>query len=198
MSAVSAWIVREYFESLGYLVTQPCKYSVASKKRKPDELVDLIICNPAIKEHVIPEQLIWKTSDLNSIAGAVIGVSGWHTDRFYAATFAQAPELFRFAGDKALKFAAQRIGLKNPAKILCLPQLPASEKLKNDSIKTLREHGIDGVLSFRTLLLELVRSINTNNNYEKSDLLQIIRLLKNYGLLKDGQMDFFVKERKKR
>ena len=33
-------------------------------------------------------------------------------------------------------------------------------------------------------------SIDSNRNYGKSDTLQVIRVLKNYDLLKDAQMDF--------
>ena len=34
-----------------------------------------------------------------------------------------------------------------------------------------------------------------NNNYQKSDLIQTLRILKNYGMLKDPQMDLFAKSR---
>lgn len=197
MSSVNEWIVREYFESLGYLVIQPCKYSAAGKK-KPEEHISFIIHNPAITENVIPGHLIWATEDLKSISGAIIGILGWHTDRFYPASFEQAPEIYRFAEDKTIKSVARKTGLKNPAKILCLPQFPVSEKLKHEAIELLKSRGIDGVLTFRTLLLELARSVNVNRNYEKSALLQIIRLLKNYGLLKDDQMELFVRKNKKK
>ena len=49
----------------------------------------------------------------------------------------------------------------------------------------------NGVLSFRTMLLELVEHLDTAKNYEKSDLLQILRILKTYDLLKDAQLDLF-------
>jgi hypothetical protein len=53
----------------------------------------------------------------------------------------------------------------------------------------LKEKGVDGILSFRAMLLDLIEKIDANRNYGKSDTLQVIRLLKNYDLLKDAQLD---------
>ena len=53
----------------------------------------------------------------------------------------------------------------------------------------LKEKGVDGILSFRSMLLDLIEKIDSNRNYGKSDTLQVIRVLKNYDLLKDAQLD---------
>jgi len=37
-----------------------------------------------------------------------------------------------------------------------------------------------------------------NRNYEKSDVLQMLRILKNYDLLKDRQMELFKSKKKAR
>jgi hypothetical protein len=79
------------------------------------------------------------------------------------------------------------------AKILCLPKLPLSGELKQRTIQILRDKGVDGVISFETILSELVDRVDTSKNYEKSDLLQIIRLLKNYDLIRERQLDMFSK-----
>lgn len=42
------------------------------------------------------------------------------------------------------------------------------------------------------------RQRKAEEEYEKSDLLQVIRLLKNYGLVRDDQLDFFVAGRRRR
>jgi len=47
------------------------------------------------------------------------------------------------------------------------------------------------------MLLELVSAVSLNRNYEKSDLLQILRILKAYGLVKDPQLEFFEKRGRK-
>lgn len=195
MSAVSELIAREYFEELGYLVSQPCKYSASGRAKRVEEEIDLLIVHPLVSEQRIPDQLVWTTSDLKTVGRAVVGVRGWHTERFYAATFAQTPEILRFAERVARDAAAVRLGSASVAAILCLPELPASGELKARTLAVLKEHGIDGILSFRTMLTELLCHVEVNRNYEKSDLLQTLRILKNYGLVKDPQMELFGKRR---
>ena len=53
----------------------------------------------------------------------------------------------------------------------------------------LKAHGIDAIISFRAMLLDLLEKIEINQNYTKSDTLQVMRILKNYDLLKDTQLD---------
>ncbi len=76
--------------------------------------------------------------------------------------------------------------------------MTASADLHDETLAMMRENGVDGVLSFRTMLLELVNHLDTAKNYEKSDLLQILRILKTYDLLKDAQLDLFSATAKKR
>jgi hypothetical protein len=197
MAAVNEWIVREYFEFLGFFVIQPRKYQVPGRAKKAEEEIDLIVCNPGVANQKLPEHLVWTGKDLSGVARAVVGVRGWHTERFSANTFEQAPDILRFSDADVLRLAQRRFGSERVAKVLCLPQLPASPELREQSLAFLQSRGIDGVLLFRTLLQELVALIDVNKNYEKSDVLQTIRILKAYGLLTvERQMDLF--ERKKR
>jgi hypothetical protein len=53
----------------------------------------------------------------------------------------------------------------------------------------LKAHGIDGIISFRSMLLDIIERVEINKSYGKSDTLQVIRILKNYDLLKDAQLD---------
>ena len=195
MASVNEWIAREYFEMLGYMVIQPCKYAVTGRSKRIEEETDLIVLNPLIAEHVLPQHLLWTTGDLKKIARAVIGVCGWHTERFYPAMFENLPEIVRFAGDESLKMAARRLGNNQIAKILCLPQLPVAQKLKDDTLRILKAKGIDGILEFRTMLAEIISRVDKNRNYEKSDVLQIIRILKNYDLFKEAQLELFTGKR---
>lgn len=191
MASVNEWIAREYFEMLGFLVIQPCKYSVSGKKRIEEE-TDLIILNPLVTEQVLPPALLWTKSDLKKISRAIVGVYGWHTDRFYPNMLEKLPEIVRYAGDESVKMAARQLGGGPIAKILCLSQLPVAQKLKDETLRILKAKGIDGVLDFRAMLLEIINGVDKNRNYEKSDVLQIIRILKNYDLLKrDAQLEFF-------
>ena len=48
------------------------------------------------------------------------------------------------------------------------------------------------------MLTDLVSETETNRNYQKSDLLQIIRILKNYDFFKEPQMELFKAKRKRK
>lgn len=193
MSSVNETIVSEYFEFQGYLVSQPCKYMVPGRHKRLEEEIDLVVVNPLVTEQRMPEALVWTSADLRGIARAVVGVYGGHTERFSAARLEQAPEILHFASDRALDVVARQLGSRDIARILCVPELPASGDLRNNTLKMLRDNGINGVLSFRTMLQDLINGVDTKRNYEKSDLLQVIRILKNYDLVKSGQMELFGK-----
>ena len=195
MSAVSEWIVREYFETQGFLVRQPSKYQVSARPKLAEEEIDLLVFNPAAMEHRIPEPPVWGAAEVRQVARAVVSVRGWHTERFSPSLLARVPEIVRFADPAALKTAVRDLGPGPVARILCVPDLPASRPMASRTLEVLREKGIDGVLLFRTMLLELLAHVDAQKNYEKSDLLQILRILKKHDLLKEAQMDFFRKGR---
>jgi hypothetical protein len=198
MSAVSDTIVKEYFENLGFFVRQPRKYQVVARSKQVDEEIDLMVFNPTVQEQHIPEQPIWGFAELQHISRAVVGLRGWHTERFSPAILETSPEIYRFASVDALKNVTRIMGEGPVAKILCLPDLPASKPLRKAALDILKSKGIDGVILFRTILIELAESVDAQKMYERSDLLQTMRILKNYDLLKDGQMDLFrVKRRAK-
>ncbi|HEX2862904.1 MAG TPA: hypothetical protein VHN79_14750, partial [Lacunisphaera sp.] len=67
--------------------------------------------------------------------------------------------------------------------------LPTAEPFRTQSVNLLKEHGVDAIISFRAMLLDLLEKVEVNQNYTKSDTLQVMRILKNYDLLKDTQMD---------
>ena len=198
MSSVNEWVVREYFEALGYLVIQPCKYIPSGRPKKIEEEIDLVVFNPLVTEPVRSERMVWTGDDLRGVPRAVVSVYGWHTDRFTPAMLERIPEILRFASEESLRHAERLAGTRELARILCLPQLPASDVLRENTLTMLRQKGVDGVLLFRTMLLELIDSVDKNRNYEKSDLLQIIRILKNYNLLKDRQLELFGRKRRAR
>lgn len=193
MANVTDAVVKEYFEAIGYLVSQPHKHAIAARSKTGEEDIDLVVVNPAVTEHRVPENFVWDTADLRGVRAAVVGVRGWHTERIYATDVENSPDLLRFVQPAALRFAAGVLGTQTFARVLCLPALAASGELKQKTINFLKSGGVDGVIPFRTMLLELVRWVQTNRNYEKSDLLQVIRLMKNYDLVNVGQMELFQK-----
>ena len=79
-----------------------------------------------------------------------------------------------------------------------VPALPSGTEARQQSIEVLRAKGIDSVIAFRTMLAGLINHIEVNRNYQKSDLLQIIRILKNYDLFAPPQLELFDLPKKKR
>jgi hypothetical protein len=195
MSAVSEWIVREYFEALGFLVQQPRKYTVQSRRKRPDEEIDLLVYNPRAVDAPPPRSMLWGAAELRGVARAIVGIRGWHSDRFSPALVELSPEIYRFAEEISVRKVASQLGEGPVAKILCLPGLSASGDLKKRALDLLHAKGVDGVLSFPTMLTELTATVDPGSNYEKSDLLQILRILKNYDLLKSPQLELFRKRR---
>jgi len=199
MAAVTESVVREYFEALGYLVSQPRKYVLPGKPKTAEEEIDFVIENPRITKHEITTNtLLWTTEDFSRVARAVVGVVGWHTDRFYARTFDQEPEILRFARPRSIRYAERMLGSTAIAKVLCLPRLPASKALLEKSLTVLKRRGVDGVVTFDRMLVELVFRTDTKRNYEKSDILQVIRLLKIHGLLSNDQLELFAPRRRRK
>jgi len=112
-----------------------------------------------------------------------------------------SPEIFRFLEEKVLK-KAQTIfpsdAGEDLTKILVLPGLPTAEPFRSQSVEVLKEKGVDGIISFRSMLLDLIDKVEVNRSYGKSDTLQVIRILKNYDLLNNGQLDMFPERGAKR
>jgi hypothetical protein len=193
MSAVSEWIVREYFEALGFLVRQPVKYQVVARSKRAEEEIDLVVSNPAANGEPASKRLLWAASDLRHVARAVVSIRGWHTESFTPGVLEMSPEIFRFTEDEVVRIARRLLGDGPIARILCVPTLPPPGAALDKAREMLSARGVDGVLSFRTILLELTARVDVNRHYEKSDLLQVLRLLKNYGLLQTPQLPLFAR-----
>ena len=104
--------------------------------------------------------------------------------------------IFRFLEENVLREASRLFaseGGDDPGgaltKILVLPSLPTAEPFRSQSVELLKARGIDAIISFRAMLQDLIEKIEPNQNYSKSDTLQVMRLLKNYDLIKDAQLD---------
>lgn len=197
MSSVSETIVREYFELHAFLVGQHRKY-IAQSRREEDD-IDFFVLNPHPQKRAAEMPFVLASPDLPFLERAVVVVKGWHTETFSPAVLAHAPEIFRFVEPKVFQRAARVFGADGaPVKILVVPALPQGAEARQKSIGVLRSKGIDAVIPFGTMLADLVEHIEVNRNYQKSDLLQIIRILKNYDFFKEPQLELFKAGRRKR
>ena len=198
VSAVSETIVREYFELHEFLVRQHRKY-ISQTRREEDDDIDFFVVNPhpRAQGQVLP--FVLASQDLAGIERAVVVVKGWHTETFSTARLTSAPEIFRFVEPRVFQQAARAFGEEGtPLKILVVPALPHDPHARLESIALLRSKGIDAIIPFQTMLADLVRETEVNRNYQKSDLLQVIRILKNYDFFKEPQLELFKPKRKRK
>ncbi|MBH53373.1 MAG: hypothetical protein CMI18_03385 [Opitutaceae bacterium] len=204
MSSIDESIVREYFEQNGYLVRQLRKYQVQSRKKTTDEEVDLLVYNPSYQPNSRKPDFMLFSSELAYIHKAVVVVKGWHTLRFTPSMLKSSPEIFRFLEKTVVKKVSDLFfdDTKGSAegdegkdsdllKILVLPGLPTENPYREQSMQLLQEKGVDGIISFRSMLLDILAKIEINRNYQKSEILQVLRILKNYDLLGNPQMELF-------
>jgi hypothetical protein len=199
MPAVSESIVREYFELHGFLIRQQRKFT-GQTRREDEEDIDFFVFNPRRQAPPAALPFVLESADLAFIERALVVVKGWHTETFGAGRLARATAIFRFVDPKAFQQASRAFGPDGaPLKILVVPALPQGARAREESIALLRAKGIDAVIPFGTMLADLVKSCDTNRNYQKSDLLQMIRILKTYDFFKEPQLELFkAKERRKR
>jgi hypothetical protein len=197
MAAVSESIVREYFELNGFLVRQFRKH-VAPAVREDDD-IDFLVLNPQPESRTTERPFLLDASDLKYLERAIVILKAWHTDVFTPALLAHTPDFFRFLEKKSFQVAAAGLGKgSNLLKILVVPDLPKQSQARDQSAEILRSKGLDAAISFPTMLAFLVNQVEPNRNYQKSDLLQLIRILKNYEFFKEPQLDLFRPRRKRK
>ena len=189
-------LVREYFEMNGFFVRQARKYAVQSRRKRADEEGDLLVINPAPRQGGdLPFQLFG--SDLPGLSAAVVAVKAWHTTKAVTPTMIRKGDLLEFVRKEAVEAAREAFAELTPAegrplaKILVLPGIPAQEPQRSESITLLRESGVDHVLTFRTILENLVQAVESNQSYAKSDTLQLLRILRVYDMVKAAQLELF-------
>ena len=196
MSAIDEGIVREYFEQNGFLVRQARKYQVQARRKVAEEEIDLVVFNPAWQRDSRKPDFFLFSNELPYVHKAIVSVKPWHTGVFTPNMMKSSPEIFRFLEENVVKQVA-RIFTPDATedaggaltKILVLPSLPTAEPFRSQSVELLKAKGVDAIISFRAMLIDLLEKIEINQNYAKSDTLQVMRILKNYDLLRDTQMD---------
>ena len=196
MSAIDEGIVREYFEQNGFFVRQVRKYQVQARKKTSEEEIDLLVVNPSWQRGGRKPDFFLFATELPFLQRAIVAIKPWHTDVFSPGTLKNAPEkIFSFLQDNVLRQVARLFPTEaegaggDITKILVLPALPTAEPFRSQSVELLKQRGVDAMISFRGMLLELIDKVEINRSYGKSDTLQVIRLLKNYDLLKETQLD---------
>lgn len=197
MQRVEEAIVSEYFEQNGFLV-RPLRKSRGQTKKGLDEGLDLYVRNMVPLEGSRDPNFLLFSSELRYLESAIVCVRGWFSDKAALASMTGGAEILKhlesnvfkkvekwFAYDPAVTFGTRVL----PKKILVAPVFPTHEPHRSQCIELLREKGVDGIVSFKSMALDLVDRVDTKQIYDKSDLLQTLRVLKTYDLIKDSQMN---------
>lgn len=197
MQRIEETIVTEYLEQNGFLV-RPLRKSRPQTKKTLDEGLDLYVRNMVFREGGRDPNFLLFSSELRYLESAIICVRGWFADKAALATMSSGAEILKylegnvfkkvekwFQYDPGVSFGTAVL----PKKILVAPVFPSHEPHRSQCVELLREKGVDGILSFKSMLLDLIDRVDTKQVYEKSDVLQLLRILKTFDLVKDSQMD---------
>lgn len=199
MSAINETIVREYFELHGFLVRQQRKY--LPRTQREDEEIDLFVYNPAPSGEPVSIPFIIESEHLSCISSAFVSIKAWHTDSFSPSIIKRLePDIIRFVQKdiKNIK-SVRRTTIDQISRLIVVPAITTNKEQRAKTIEMLKSLGITGVIQFRTILNDLIAHVQVNHNYQKSDVLQVLRILKAYDFFKEPQLTLFeIKKRRRR
>ncbi len=198
MAIVDEDIAREYFELNGLFALQECKYQVQSRKKRADEEIDMYLVNPQAKEASDRAEsfMLSERKDFDSIKYAAVSIKPWHTSLFTPAMLKKSGQTFSFLKRQTQKKAREMFGLSDDSKekvcfIVVISGFAAAPGLKREAIEMLKSAGVGAALTYPEMLAKLVSAAEPNNNYAKSQLMQTLRILKNYGMIRPAQLELF-------
>jgi hypothetical protein len=189
MADTNTRIVREFFEAHGFAVTTNRKFQLQRADPPGRYSIDIVVKNMRYSEPETSLPMRLQADHMRFIPNAIVDVKGWHSDRFSPSLVSATRELFYFVSPEALEFARGMFGGAPFKSILVISEAPATQAVWVKMEAMLREGGIDHVLEFPTLLSFLISHVEVGLNYVESETLQLLRLLKRYGLVKGLQME---------
>jgi hypothetical protein len=188
-------LVREFFEVNGFFVRQSPQPPVTGK-RKRSETESAVFFHNA--QPAAPRERAFQLfgADLVSLTAGVAVVRDWHGQKAVTPTTIRRGDFLDFIRKEACA-AAKEAWASLPAdeaapatKILVLPGLPSQEPARSESIRLLKEAGVDHVISLRTIVENLVQHAEAPSSRE-SPTLALLRLLRVYDMVRTTQLELF-------
>jgi hypothetical protein len=195
MADTNIRVVREFLEANNFTVITNRKFKLQKADPPGRYSIDLLAMNMHCTAPKAPIPMRLQAEHLRHIPNMIVDVKGWHSHRFSPSVLSSTKELFYFVSAPALEFARTSFGGAPFKSVLVISEAPATEEIWQGMEEILREKGIDHVLEFPTILSYLISHVEVSVNYDGSDILQLLRFLKRYGLVKDLQLEFPFKER---
>lgn len=192
-------IIREYLEQNGFLTRSLRKTRSQSKKTIKEEGLDIYASNPNFVDGVRAPSFLLFSSELRYVKSMVICIRGWHSDKAALASMSSGPDILKHLESSVLKKVKTWIDLDgdreelvddSALKVLVAPVFPRQEAYRRQCAAALREKGVDAIISFKSVLLDLIDRSDTKLVYPKSEAMQMLRVLKTFDLIKDSQMNF--------
>ncbi len=201
MSVVDETIIRLFFEQHGFFVRKLAPPAATQTKRGEAPGVSLHVRNSAAEPVAGKPGFLVFASELRYLPEAEITVKPWPETRFTPDILRSSARLFRFLEKTVLPRArkkrpavpntpVQKAG-QSPPQILVVPALPTAEPYRGKSETLFREQGVDGLISFRSMLLEVIERLDAKNAAGGSETLETLHLLKKYDLTGSAQLELF-------
>lgn len=193
------WIAREYLELNGFVTMPLRKGRSQSKRSASEEGIDFYIRNMKPVEGDRDPDFLLFSSELRHLRSAVVCVRGWHGDKAALASMSNGADMAKYLEANVLKKVEKWFEFEHwrelgesefPKRILVAPVFPMQEAYRARIVSALKDKGVDGILSFKSMLLDIIDRVDTRHVYPKSQLLQLVRTLKTFDLIKDSQMNF--------
>lgn len=194
-------LVEAYFENNGFLVRKCPPSPLKSLRRKLDPLPAIAVMNPRVSENDLNMNTRLFSADLERIRCALVGVLGWGNSAFTPAVLSSDAQLEKFFRQEleesriAACFSdgaeSLQAGMGDFLKLLIVPALPVAQERLNKVSSLLERLGVNGVLTLRSILENLLRRSSPGAEADGRSVLQAFRLIKAYGLTKDPQLEIF-------
>ncbi|MCM8760410.1 MAG: hypothetical protein NC832_01670 [Candidatus Omnitrophica bacterium] len=166
MSQASIEIVKEFFVIHNFFVLQK------------DDI--LLVQNAGVDEPEEMDKFILSGSEVSRVVkNGVVKPVCWHTMKFTPVVLSRFSEIFEFSKGGYTLESKKFFQGENFKKVLIIPSLPASDKLQKESIKIMKEKGIDYLITFPSIIANLIERIDARNVY-LSSVNEILRVLKFY------------------
>ena len=114
-----------------------------------------------------------------AIKNAVVRMVSWHTMKFTPIVLSRFPDIFDFLKAGPVEEYRKFFRGEDFLKVLVLPSLPASEGLREESIRIMKEKGIDRLVMFPSVIAGLIEKIEPRHVY-LSSVNEVLRVLKFY------------------
>lgn len=180
MSYASYEIVKEFFTLNGFFVL---------KER------DVFIVRNIDGKTDISSDFVLEKERILLIKNGIVKPVSWHTLKFTPSVLNKFPEIFDFVKKEYVKKVKKYFTGEPFLKILIIPALPVSENLKKESIKILKEKGIDYIILFPAIISGLLEKIQPRHVYSSS-VSETLRILKFYRFISEREQFLPFKKKK--